>query len=77
MDIYFNIIFYSIIILICMSISFQNKNAYKRFVTELDNERITKSLQETEDWLCEDCDDECDEQIYTGKLEDLKKVCRK
>ena len=47
------------------------------FVTELENEGITKSLQETEDWLYEDSDDECDEQIYTGKLEDLKKVCRK
>ncbi|PWA94863.1 Heat shock protein 70 family [Artemisia annua] len=50
------------------------QNAYKKFVTELENEGITKSLQETEDWLYEDSDDECDEQIYTGKLEDLKKL---
>ncbi|GJV74046.1 heat shock 70 kDa protein 16 [Tanacetum coccineum] len=50
------------------------QNAYKRFVTDSENEGIIKSLQETEDWLYEDSDDECDEQIYTGKLEDLKKL---
>ncbi|GKD55860.1 heat shock 70 kDa protein 16 [Tanacetum coccineum] len=50
------------------------QNAYKRFVTDSENEGITKSLQETEDWLYEDSDDECDEQIYTGKLEDLQKL---
>ncbi|GKC71949.1 heat shock 70 kDa protein 16 [Tanacetum coccineum] len=50
------------------------QNAYKRFVTDSENEGIIKSLQETEDWLYEDSDDECEEQIYTGKLEDLKKL---
>nr|GFA15983.1 heat shock 70 kDa protein 16-like [Tanacetum cinerariifolium] len=50
------------------------QNAYKRFVTDSENEGITKSLQETEDWLYEDSDDECDEQIYTGKLVGLQKL---
>lgn len=35
----------------------------------VENEGITKSLQETEDWLYEDND----EQIYTRKLNDLKR----
>lgn len=34
----------------------------------VENEGITKSLQETEDWLYEDSDEQ--------KLKDLKKVCR-
>ncbi|PWA94862.1 serine/threonine/dual specificity protein kinase, catalytic domain-containing protein [Artemisia annua] len=50
------------------------QNAYKRFVTDLENEGITKSLQETEDWLYEVSDDECDGQRHTGRLEDLKKL---
>ncbi|GKB31204.1 heat shock 70 kDa protein 16-like protein, partial [Tanacetum coccineum] len=49
-------------------------NAYKSFATDIEKDRITQSLQETEDWLYEDNDDESDEQVYTAKLGDLKKL---
>ncbi|GKF71099.1 heat shock protein 70 family protein, partial [Tanacetum coccineum] len=49
-------------------------SAYKSFTTDTEKDEITKSLQETEDWLYEDSDDESDDQDYTGKLDDLKKL---
>nr|GFD15646.1 heat shock protein 70 family [Tanacetum cinerariifolium] len=49
-------------------------SAYRSFATNTEKDGITKSLQETEDWLYEDSDDESDEQVYTGKLDDLKKL---
>ncbi|GJW67206.1 heat shock 70 kDa protein 16 [Tanacetum coccineum] len=49
-------------------------SAYRSFATNTEKDGITKSLQETEDWLYEDSDDESDEQVYTGKLNDLKKL---
>ncbi|GKA71280.1 heat shock 70 kDa protein 16 [Tanacetum coccineum] len=52
------------------------KSAYKRFLTDLENEGITKSLQETEEWLYEDSDDDSDEQGYARKLEDLEKLLK-
>ncbi|GJX06076.1 heat shock 70 kDa protein 16 [Tanacetum coccineum] len=44
--------------------------AYKSFASDIENDEITKILQETEDWLY---DDESDEHDYTGKLSDLQK----
>ncbi|PWA94864.1 Heat shock protein 70 family [Artemisia annua] len=49
-------------------------SAYRSFATNAEKEGITKSLQETEDWLYEDSDDDSDEQDYNGKLDDLKKL---
>lgn len=48
-------------------------SSYGRFATEEEKERISRNLQETEDWLYEDGDDES-ELVYTGRLEDLRKV---
>ncbi|GJW44771.1 heat shock 70 kDa protein 16-like protein [Tanacetum coccineum] len=52
-------------------------SAYQSFATDTKKDRIIQNLQETEDWLHEDSDDESDEQVYTGKLEDLKRCCFK
>ncbi|KAI3718724.1 hypothetical protein L6452_19606 [Arctium lappa] len=48
-------------------------SSYRSFATEEEKERISRNLQETEDWLYEDGDDES-ELVYTGRLEDLRKV---
>nr|XP_043625375.1 heat shock 70 kDa protein 16-like [Erigeron canadensis] len=48
-------------------------SSYRSFATEEERERISRNLQETEDWLYEDGDDES-EQAYTGRLEDLRKL---
>ncbi|GJS23588.1 heat shock protein 70 family protein [Tanacetum coccineum] len=47
-------------------------SAYQSFATDTEKDGITKSLQEIEDWLYDD--DESDERVYTGKLDDLKKL---
>jgi len=39
----------------------------------MEREGISRSLQETEEWLYEDGDDET-ENAYTAKMQDLKKV---
>ncbi|GKB53192.1 heat shock protein 70 family protein, partial [Tanacetum coccineum] len=54
--------------------SFVYDTRSKSFATDTKKDGITKSLQETEDWLYEDSDDEFDEQDYIGKLDDLKKI---
>lgn len=48
-------------------------NTYRSFASEQEKEDISRSLQETEDWLYEDGDDET-EHAYSSKLEDLKKL---
>ncbi|RZC65661.1 hypothetical protein C5167_009346 [Papaver somniferum] len=48
-------------------------NTYKSFATDSEREGISTNLQQTEEWLYEDGDDES-ERVYTGKLEDLKKL---
>ncbi|MCL7039852.1 hypothetical protein MKW94_021061 [Papaver nudicaule] len=48
-------------------------NTYRSFATDLEREGISTNLQQTEEWLYEDGDDES-ERVYTGKLEDLKKL---
>jgi t-SNARE complex subunit (syntaxin) len=48
-------------------------NTYRSFASDQERDVISRSLQETEDWLYEDGDDET-EHAYTSKLEDLKKV---
>ncbi|KAK2441302.1 heat shock protein 70 (Hsp 70) family protein [Trifolium repens] len=48
-------------------------NTYRSFASDLERNDISRSLQETEDWLYEDGDDET-EHAYTSKLEDLKKL---
>ncbi|XP_045824761.1 heat shock 70 kDa protein 16-like isoform X2 [Trifolium pratense] len=48
-------------------------NTYRSFASEPERNDISRSLQETEDWLYEDGDDET-EHAYTSKLEDLKKL---
>ncbi|OVA11479.1 Heat shock protein 70 family [Macleaya cordata] len=48
-------------------------NTYRSFATESEREGISRNLQQTEEWLYEDGDDES-ERVYTGKLEDLKKL---
>ncbi|WJX37720.1 hypothetical protein P8452_25458 [Trifolium repens] len=48
-------------------------NTYRNFASEPERNDISRSLQETEDWLYEDGDDET-EHAYTSKLEDLKKL---
>ncbi|PWA36603.1 Heat shock protein 70 family [Artemisia annua] len=49
-------------------------STYRSFATDAEKDGITKSLQETKDWLYEDSDDESDEQNYSGKLEELKQL---
>ncbi|XP_068668992.1 heat shock 70 kDa protein 16-like [Aristolochia californica] len=46
---------------------------YRSFCTDVEKEEISKSLQETEEWLYDDGDDES-EMVYTSKLEQLKKL---
>lgn len=48
-------------------------NTYRSFVSDQEREGISRSLQQTEDWLYDDGDDET-EIAYTSKLEDLKKL---
>ena len=48
-------------------------NSYRSFATESEKEGISRNLQQTEEWLYDDGDDES-ENVYTEKLEDLKKV---
>lgn len=48
-------------------------NTYRSFASDQERDVISRSLQETEDWLYEDGDDET-EHAYTSKLEDLKKL---
>ncbi|KAI9115670.1 hypothetical protein K1719_013339 [Acacia pycnantha] len=48
-------------------------DTYRSFASEQEREGISKSLQDTEEWLYEDGDDET-EGAYSGKLEDIKKL---
>ncbi|XP_004294376.1 PREDICTED: heat shock 70 kDa protein 16 [Fragaria vesca subsp. vesca] len=48
-------------------------NTYRSFASDQEREAISRSLQQTEDWLYDDGDDET-ENAYTSKLEDLKKL---
>ncbi|KAK6149762.1 hypothetical protein DH2020_017287 [Rehmannia glutinosa] len=48
-------------------------DAYRSFATDSEKEGISRNLQQTEEWLYEDGDDE-PEYVYTGKLDDLKKM---
>ncbi|KAF5730551.1 heat shock 70 kDa protein 16 [Tripterygium wilfordii] len=48
-------------------------NTLRSFASDREREGISRSLQETEDWLYDDGDDET-ENAYTSKLEDLKKL---
>uniref|UniRef100_A0A1D1ZIY1 Heat shock protein 16 n=1 Tax=Anthurium amnicola TaxID=1678845 RepID=A0A1D1ZIY1_9ARAE len=46
---------------------------YRSFANESEREEISRHLQETEEWLYDDGDDEC-ENVYTKKLEELEKL---
>ncbi|EEF39376.1 Heat-shock protein 105 kDa, putative [Ricinus communis] len=48
-------------------------NTYRSFANDQEREGISRSLQETEEWLYEDGDDET-ENAYTSKMQDLKKL---
>nr|GMD08963.1 heat shock 70 kDa protein 16 [Ipomoea batatas] len=48
-------------------------NTYRSFANDLERDEISSNLQQTEEWLYEDGDDES-EQVYSKKLEDLKKI---
>ncbi|XP_020230583.1 heat shock 70 kDa protein 16 [Cajanus cajan] len=48
-------------------------NTYRNFASEKERDDISRSLQETEEWLYEDGVDET-EHAYSSKLEDLKKL---
>ncbi|KAK7287503.1 hypothetical protein RIF29_00783 [Crotalaria pallida] len=48
-------------------------NTYRSFASDQERDDISRSLQETEEWLYEDGDDES-ELAYSSKLEDLKKL---
>ncbi|XP_065862373.1 heat shock 70 kDa protein 16 [Euphorbia lathyris] len=48
-------------------------NTYRSFANDQEREEISRSLQETEEWLYEDGDDET-ENAYTSKMQDLKKL---
>ena len=48
-------------------------NTYRSFASDHEREDISRSLQQTEEWLYDDGDDET-EHAYISKLEDLKKV---
>ncbi|TKY46872.1 Heat shock 70 kDa protein 16 [Spatholobus suberectus] len=48
-------------------------NTYRSFASEQERDDISRSLQETEEWLYEDGIDET-EHAYSSKLEDLKKL---
>ncbi|KAM1807812.1 hypothetical protein FF1_030531 [Malus domestica] len=53
----------------------QNKllNTYRSFASYQEREGISRSLQQTEEWLYDDGEDET-ENAYTSKLEDLQKL---
>ncbi|RVW99525.1 Heat shock 70 kDa protein 16 [Vitis vinifera] len=46
-------------------------HTYRSFASDQEREGISRSLQQTEDWLYEDGDDET-ENAYSSRLEDLK-----
>ncbi|XP_030931847.1 heat shock 70 kDa protein 16-like isoform X1 [Quercus lobata] len=48
-------------------------NTYRSFASDQEREGISRSLQQTEEWLYDDGDDET-ENAYTSKLEGLKKL---
>ncbi|KAK6932316.1 Heat shock protein 70 family [Dillenia turbinata] len=48
-------------------------STHQSFISESEKEGISRSLQQTEEWLYEDGDDES-EDVYTQKLEGLKKL---
>ncbi|OAY55118.1 hypothetical protein MANES_03G128900v8 [Manihot esculenta] len=48
-------------------------NTYRSFASAQEKEGISRSLQETEEWLYEDGDDET-ENAYTSKMQDLQKL---
>ncbi|KAF9589364.1 hypothetical protein IFM89_023298 [Coptis chinensis] len=48
-------------------------DTYRGYASDSERENISRSLQQTEEWLYEEGDDES-EKVYTGKLEDLKKL---
>jgi uncharacterized membrane protein len=48
---------------------------YRSFASESEKEGITTNLQQTEEWLYEDGDNET-ENVYAGKIEELKKVIK-
>ncbi|KAM1343181.1 hypothetical protein ACFX15_007083 [Malus domestica] len=48
-------------------------NTYRSFASDQEREGISRSLQQTEEWLYDDGEDET-ENAYTSKLEDLKKL---
>ncbi|XVF70652.1 hypothetical protein PTKIN_Ptkin11bG0179300 [Pterospermum kingtungense] len=48
-------------------------NTYRGFASDKEREGISRSLQETEEWLYDDGEDET-ESAYTSKLEALKKL---
>ncbi|KAL8032838.1 hypothetical protein ABFX02_13G123000 [Erythranthe guttata] len=48
-------------------------NSYRSFATDSEKEGICSNLQQTEEWLYEDGDSES-ENVYTEKLENLKKM---
>lgn len=48
-------------------------NTYRSFASDGEREGISRSLQQTEEWLYEDGDDET-ENAYASKMEDLKKL---
>ncbi|KAJ7960763.1 Heat shock 70 kDa protein [Quillaja saponaria] len=48
-------------------------NTYRSYASDQEREGISRSLQETEEWLYEDGDDET-EFAYSSKLEDLRKM---
>ncbi|KAL0305925.1 UNVERIFIED_CONTAM: Heat shock protein 16 [Sesamum radiatum] len=48
-------------------------NTYRSFATDSEKEGISSNLQQTEEWLYDDGDDES-KNVYTKKLDDLKKM---
>ncbi|KAF4394583.1 hypothetical protein F8388_020408, partial [Cannabis sativa] len=48
-------------------------NTYRSFASDQEREDISRSLQQTEDWLYDEGDDET-ENSYVSKLDDLKKL---
>ncbi|KAB2615657.1 heat shock 70 kDa protein 16-like [Pyrus ussuriensis x Pyrus communis] len=48
-------------------------NTYQSFASDQEREGISRSLQQTEEWLYDDGEDET-ENAYTSKLEDLQKL---
>jgi len=48
-------------------------SAYQAFATDLEKERTTEELQQTEDWLYEEGEDQSAD-IYAKRLQDLEKL---